>query len=205
MSDDTQTPAPTAEPKKTRQMSFTVLETGEIRADFGPGLDPIAFNPAELPEGIFPQAVAEGVISRLRGYTSKLSDSDRTPANLRTAIAKGLENLQAGIWAVQRAPGAGGEYSIEAEAAYLYRKGKFEAENPGQVYTNTLAQDAEAYAALSEDTKNPDGTVTQGQKSKLKKVARYAAAYAQVKADRAAKKAAKLASKAEESEEESDF
>lgn len=195
MSDDnTQAQAPAAEPKKTRQMSFTVLDTGEIRADFGPGLDPIAFNPAELPEGIFPQAVAEGVISRLRGYTSKLGDSDRTPSNLRAAIAKGLENLQAGIWAVQRAPGAGAEFSIEAEAAFLYRKGKFEADNAGQVYSGTLEADAEAFAALSDE-----------QKAKLKKVPRYAAAYAQVKADRAAKKAAKLAEKATVSEEDADF
>lgn len=194
MSDETQTQA---EPKKTRQMSFTILDTGEIRADFGPGLDPVAFNPAELPEGIFPQAVAEGVISRLRGYTSKLNDSERTPVNLRSAIVKGLENLQAGIWAVQRAAGAGAEHTIEAEAAYLYRKGKFETDNVGQIYAGILDADAEAYVALSDE-----------QKAKLKKVPRYAAAYAAVKADRAAKKAAKLATKADKaevSEEDTDF
>lgn len=187
MNDQTQPTAAVPTPEKNkRQMSFTVLpDTGDIRADFGPGLEPIQFAPSSLPEAIWASAMAEGLMSRLRGYTSKLADNNRTPENLRAAIAKGLENLRAGVWTVQREPGLG-EISIEAEAAHIYRKMKFEAENPGQEYTGTLADDAAAFAALADD-----------KKATLKKVARYQAAYAQVKASRAAKKAEKLAKKAD--------
>lgn len=199
MSDETPTqeaPASTEAPKSKRQMSFTDLDDGTIRADFGSDLPPLVFTPSAFPETIYAAAFAEGIKARLRGYTSKLSDENRTPEKMREAIAKGIENLMAGVWTVQREPGQG-DVSIEAEAAHRYRKAKFEADNPGQTYTGELAADAAAFAGLSDE-----------QKATLKKVPRYAAAYAAVKAERAAAKAAKeaeKAAKAEASEESVDF
>lgn len=190
---DQATPATQEKAKNARQMSFTVLpDTGDIRADFGPDLEPVQFHPQELPEVIWAPAMAEGLISRLRGYTSKLTDDNRTPENLRAQIVKGLENLRAGVWTIQREPGLG-DISIEAEAAHVYRKMKFEADHPGEVYQGTLAQDATDFSALPDE-----------KKALLKKVPRYEVAYAQVKADRAAKKAAKLAKKAGDADTDSD-
>lgn len=205
MTTETQTtPAAAA----TRQMSFTILEDGTIRAEFGTGLDPLTVNPQALPEDIFPSALAEGIISRLRSYSSKLSGLDRTPKALRAATVEGIANLQAGKWKVERAPGAGSsEITIEAEAAHVYRVSRFAETNPGETYPNTLAEDAAIFAALSDDEKGPDGKVIAlGQRSKVKATQRYQIALAQVKAKRLAEKAAKLQAKvAAEDTPESDF
>lgn len=182
----------------TRQMSFHVLDTGEIRAEFGPGLDPLTINPAtDVPESLYPAALAEGIISRLRAFGSKLSGEDRTPSNLRSAVEAGMQRLIAGEWKVERTPGTGGgSFTIDAESAHVYRRLKFEEANPGQTYTGTLAADADAFNTLPED-----------KQAALKTVARFQAARAQVVAARAAAKAAKLAKKADKEEEmeESDF
>lgn len=181
-----------------RQMSFHILESGEIRAEFGPGLDPLTINPAtDVPESLYPAALAEGIISALRASGSKLSGEARTPANLRANVAARMDRLKAGEWKVERTPGTGGtSFTIDAESAHVYRRLKFEEANPGQPYTGTLAADAEAFNALPED-----------KQAALKTVARFQAARAQVVAARAAAKAAKLAKKADKEEEmeESDF
>lgn len=184
---DVQTPAPT----KTRQMSFSVLDDGTVRADFGEGVDPLTFNPATLPEKLFPSALAKGFIMFLQGRTSRLAGENRTPKTLHDAVAAGLTDLRNGIWTQERQAGAGGEISIEAEAAHWFRVAR--AEKKGEAYTLTVEQSAEAYAALSED-----------QQAKLKSLPTYKAAYAKVKAERQTAKAAKLAKKAE-TEEEIDF
>lgn len=195
MTTDNQTPetpdvAP-AEKTTKRQMSFSVLDTGEIRADFGAELEPLILAPASVPEEIQAAAVTEGLISRLRGATSKLADADRTPENLRAAIQKGMENLLAGIWKIERAPGTA-EVSIEVEAAWLFRK--LRAESKGEEFTGTIAEAAENFAQLTDE-----------QKKTLKALPRYQAAAAQVKADRQAKKAAKLSAEANAAEDDSPF
>lgn len=187
---ETETTAPAKE--KTRQMSFTVLEDGTIRADFGPELEPLTLNPGDVPETIYTAAVTEGLISRARGYTSKLTDSDRTPAALREAIAKAFTALLAGTWKIERAAGAGEEFSLEVQAAHVFREMRAKAK--GETYTGTLAEAAENFGALSDD-----------QKKALKALPRYQLALAQVKADHAAKKAEKLAKKVEASEDDTGF
>jgi hypothetical protein len=186
----------TPEKTKTRQMSFSLLETGEIRADFGPELEAVTLDPAAVPESLQAAAMAEGLISRLRGYTSKLSDDaedpahKRTPENLRAAVQKGVVALLAGIWKIERAPGTGeAEYSMEVEAAFRFRASR--AKSKGETFTDTLAQVAEIFGALTED-----------QKKQLKALPRYQACLAEVKAERAAAKAAKLAKKADDLEDE---
>lgn len=183
-------PAPQA-PEKTeekgRQMTFTVLESGEIRADFGPGLDPLTLNPAEVPESLYSAAVAEGLMSRARGYTSKLTGDARTPAALRDVIAKAFENMKAGVWKIERVAGGSSEFSIEQEAAWMFRSKRAAAK--GETFTGTLAEAAEAFTALTDD-----------QKKTLKALPLYRLCYAEVKAQRDAEKLAKLkadASKAE--------
>lgn len=166
---------------KTRQMSFTVLEDGSVRADFGEGIDPITFMPASLPETLFPQALAKGFIINLQGATSRLSGDDRTPAALRDAVAERLDGLKAGKWGVERVAGEG-DISIEAEAAHVYRQDRAAAK--GETFTGTLADTAADFALLSDE-----------QKEKLKAVSGYKLAYAKVKASRAAKKAEKMAKK----------
>lgn len=209
MSTENETTTTEAKTATVRQMSFTILDDGHIRAEFGPGLDPITLDPQSLPEDIFPHALAEGIISRLRSYASKLSGDERTPAALRDATLIGVENLQAGKWKVERAPGSGSsEVTIEAEAAHVYRKGRFAETNPGEEYTRTLEQDAEDFSKLTDDTKDEAGKVTlKGQKSKLKETQRYQVALATVKAARSAAKAAKLQAKikAEEATTEAPF
>ncbi len=171
-------------PTKTRQMTFSVLEDGTVRADFGEGVDPVSFHPGTMPESLFPQALAKGFITRLQGYTSRLSGDERNPAALRAAIEAGLTDLRAGKWAAEREPGTGSvEISIEAEAAHWYRVSK----NPD--YAGTIAESAEAYSALTDE-----------QKKQLKEVPRYKAAYAKVKAERQALRAEKLAKKADKDE-----
>lgn len=165
---------------KTRQMTFTVLEDGNIRAEFGEGVEVLQLNPTEVPESLQLSAVTEGIISRLRGYTSKLTDADRTPVALRAAVAKGIENLKAGVWKIERAPGEGTpEYSIEVEAAHLFKQMRAKAK--GEEFTGTLADSADAFGKLDDE-----------QKKKLKGLSRYQLALAEVKAARAAAKLAKL-------------
>lgn len=169
-----------SEDTKTRQMTFSILDDGTVRADFGPGLDPLTFAPAtELPEALFPQAIASGVVNRARSYTSRATGEDRTPAKLRDLIAKAFADLKAGVWERIREGGGADEISIEAEAAHIFRQKRDPA------YTGTLADSAAAFAVLTDD-----------QKKTLKGLPRYQAAYAEVKAKRAAEKAAKLAAKA---------
>lgn len=199
MSDDTQNSEATENAetegtadKNKRQMSFTILDNGVIRADFGPDLDPLELNPALVPETITAAAVAEGLISRARGYASKLAKETRTPENLRAQVAKGFENLMAGVWKVERAEGVGGEFSIEVEAAYRFKVKR--AESKGETFEGTLADVAEQFAQLTEE-----------QKTTLKALPRYQACYAEVKAERAAEKAKKLADKADASEEDAPF
>jgi hypothetical protein len=169
---------------KTRQMSFTVLEDKSVRVDFGEGIDPITFQPASLPETLFPDAVAKGVIARLQSYSSSLQGGSRTPAALREKTLKGLEDLQKGIWVAEREVSSP-EASIEAEAAHIFRQERAKAE--GKEYTLTLDETAALYAALSDE-----------QKVKLKATARFQAAYAKVKAARQAARAEKLSKKAQE-------
>jgi hypothetical protein len=182
------------EPKKVRQMSFSVLESGEVHAEFGEGIEPIRFSPAALPEAIYPQAVTAGVISMLRSYTSRLADADRTPENLRKQIAAGLVDLEAGQWGRGRTGGAP-EFSLEGETAHVWRVLRFAETNPGEAYPGTVEDDAREYAAKDEVLQK-----------KLKATPRWALALAQVKASRAAKKAEKLAGKEKvASTEELDF
>lgn len=187
-----ETPETKPEAKTSRQMSFSVLEDGTIRADFGPELEPLTLNPGDVPETIYTAAVTEGLISRARGYTSKLTDSDRTPAALREAVAKAFTALLAGTWKIERAAGAGEEFSLEVQAAHVFRAMRAKAK--GEEYTGTLAEAAENFAALSDE-----------QKKALKALPRYQLALAQVKAEHAAKKAEKLAKKVSESEEDGAF
>lgn len=192
MTETTNTTETKPEAKTSRQMSFSVLEDGTIRADFGPELAPLTLNPGDVPETIYTAAVTEGLISRARGYTSKLTDSDRTPAALREAIAKAFTALLAGTWKIERAAGAGEEFSLEVQAAHVFRAMRAKAK--GEEYTGTLAEAAENFAALSDD-----------QKKALKALPRYQLALAQVKAEHAAKKAEKLAKKVEASEDDTGF
>lgn len=179
----------------TRQMSLTVQDDGVIRAEFGPGLDPLTIDPAKLPEDILPQAVAEGIRSFLRARGSKLSGEARTPAALHAATAEGIADLLAGKWKADRVSTASADVTIEGEAAHLYRKTRFAETNPGEDYTGSMAADAAAFAALAD-----------AQKAKLKAVPRFQVALATVKAARMAARAAKLEKKAAATEvEESDF
>lgn len=170
------------EKAKTRQMTFTVMDDGNIRAEFGEGVEVLTLNPASVPEALQAAAVTEGLISRLRGYTSKLVDKDRTPAALQAAVAKGMENLKAGVWKIERAPGEGAEFPIEVEAAFLFRQKRAEAKK--EPFTGTLQESAENFAKLTED-----------QKKTLKALPRYQLAFAEVKAARAAAKLKAMAEK----------
>jgi len=177
MTDPVQTPEATE--KKTRQMSFTVLDSGEIRADFGEGVEPLTLNPAMVPESLQALAIVEGFISRLRGATSKLQGEDRTPDNLRSAVDKGMQSLLSGVWKIERASSGVTEFPIEVEAAWVFKRLK--AESKGETFTVTLEEAAAAWATLTED-----------QKTQLKALPRYQLARAQVKAQRDAAKLAKL-------------
>lgn len=177
--------SPTPE-EKGRQMTFTVLDSGEIRADFGPGLDPLTLNPGEIPESLISAAVAEGLMSRARGYTSKLTGDARTPAALREVIAKAFDNMRQGVWKIERV-GGGSEFSIEQEAAWVFRAKRAAAK--GETFTGTLEEAAAAFTGLSDE-----------QKKTLKGLPLYRLCYAEVKAKRDAEKLEKLkadASKAE--------
>lgn len=196
-------PAPAAGSK--RQMSFSVLDDGTIKATFGENVEPVSLNPSEVPEATQLAAITEGLISRARGYTSKLQDKDRTPEALRAAIVKAFENLRAGVWKVERVAGDGTpEYTVEVEAAFVFRQ--LRAAAKGEEYTGTIAEVAADWEQLTEDTKGADGKVTeQGQRSKIKALPRYQQALAQVKARRAQEKAARMAKKADDDEAEAGF
>lgn len=199
MTDETQTTAETQTPvenspeKETskRQMSFTVLDDGTIRADFGPGLEPLTLNPGAVPETVLAAATTEGLIARARGYTSKLEGDIRTPATLREAIAKAFTNLLAGVWKIERV-GGGGEYTIEVEAALVFRQ--MRAASKGETCADTIETVAANWETLTED-----------QRKQVKDLPRYKAAFAQVKAKRQADKAAALMKKADEDEANAPF
>lgn len=174
----TATPAADA-PAKVRQMSFTVLEDGTIRAEFGEGIEPLSLNPALVPESIMAAAVTEGLIARARGYGSKLEGAARTPSALREVTAKAFENLLAGIWKIERSGAGSTEYTIEVEAAHLFRIMREKA--AGREYTGSMAESAENFAKLTED-----------QKKQVKALPRFQLALAEVKERRAAEKRAKL-------------
>lgn len=169
------------EKAKTRQMTFTVLDDGVIRAEFGEGVEPLTLNPAAVPESLQAAAMTEGLISRSRGYTSRLTDADRTPNALRAAVAKAFENLLAGVWKMERAPGEA-EFSIEVEAAFLFRQMRAKAK--GEPFTGTIQESADNFATLSDE-----------QKKTLKALPRYQLALAEVKQARATKKLEALAKK----------
>jgi hypothetical protein len=189
-----ETPAPAPEPVegKKRQMSFSLLDSGIIQADFGPGLEPLTLNPADVPEALQAAAVAEGLISRARQGTSKLADKERTPEALREAVSRAFQNLLAGIWKIERAHGAATAFSIEIEAAFRYRVSRAKAK--GEEYLGTIEESAAAFAILTEE-----------QKKQLKALPRFQAEFAQVKAERQAAKAAEALKKADEAEDESPF
>lgn len=173
--------APIAE--KKRQMSFTILENGHIMAEFGEGVEKVTLDPNEIPESMQAAALAEGLISRARAYTSRLTDSERNPKTLHEAISKAFTNLRAGVWKVQREAGET-EYSIEVEAAFLFRQMRAKAKN--EPFHGTISDAAEGWAKLSD-----------AQKKELKALSKYQLAFAEVKAKRAAEKLAKIREKAD--------
>lgn len=186
MSEDTNTtPAGETTPEKatSRQMAFAILDDGSIQASFGPGLENITFLREEFHPSTIEPAISAGIVSRLRAFTSRCTGDERTPENLRAAIALGVESLKKGEWAAERTPAAL-ETTIEVEAAWGFRKARATAE--GREFTETLAETAVAWAALTDE-----------QQAKVKALPRYAAILAAVKAQRAAAKAAKAAAKAE--------
>ena len=192
--------------EKTRQMSFQPLEDGSIKADFGEGVEAFTFTPAAAPESLFPQIIAKGVMAFLQGRTSKLQGDDRTPETLRTAIVKGWEDLMAGVWVRERAPGAPAEESIEVEAAHLYRVKR--GEKSGTPYTGTLQDTAAAWEALTDAQREMlKGRSADKEKglAAIKANALYASCYAEVKAARAKARAEKLAKKAGSGDEEAVF
>ena len=175
-------------PKSKRQMTFTVMDDGTVRADFpDAGLEPFTFAPSSIPEASYPDALTEGVLSRLRGFMSRLTGDARTGEALRAALVDGWAKLSAGEWKIERTPGEGGvSYSIEVEAAFLFRQKRAAAK--GETFTGTIEEAAANFASLGEE-----------QIAKLKTVPLYKLAYAEVKAARATANAAKLAKKAAES------
>lgn len=168
-----------------KQMSFSVLEDGTIQATFGEGIDPLRLHPEEVPEQTRMAAITEGLISRTRGYTSKLEGAERTPENLRIQVEKGFNALRAGVWKIERE--ATEVFTVEIEAAHLFRKLK--AASKGEAYSETVEQVAEIWAKLTDE-----------QKATVKALPRYQQAMAEIKAQRALERARKLAKKADEAE-----
>ncbi len=189
--ENTQAPADTS--KKVRQMSFTILDNGDIQASFGEGVEPLTLSPSLVPESVQLAAIAEGLISRTRSYIGRLEGEDRTPEKMREQCAVGFKNLLDGVWKLERTSGGGGvEYTIEVRAALLFRQLKAAAK--GETCTDTLETVAGMWAGFTED-----------QKKAVKALPRYQQALATVKAEVAAAKAAKLAKKADAAEEDSPF
>lgn len=192
----------TTTPKKQMSLSY-LTETGQVMATFVDNSEPLYIGIDEVPEDSRIKALVGGIMANLRGATSKLEGENRTPANLRTAIAQRMTDIRAGQWTTERAPGEAGEsYTIEQEAAWLFRKLKAEAAN--KEFTETLAEVAELWDSLTDDPKGADGKplkdengkVILGQKGQVKATPRYQQALAQIKARRAAEKAEKMAKKA---------
>lgn len=196
MSEVENTQAPVAESKKVRQMSFTILDNGDIQASFGEGVEPLTLSPSLVPESVQLAAIAEGLISRTRSYIGRLEGEDRTPEKMREQCAVGFKNLLDGVWKLERQSGGGGVeytiYTIEVRAALLFRQLKASAK--GETCTDTLETVAGMWAGFTED-----------QKKAVKALPRYQQALATVKAEVAAAKAAKLAKKADAAEEDSPF
>jgi hypothetical protein len=192
MSEDTtptvETPAQTPEKATSRQMTFTILDDGSIQPSFGPGLENLTLLREEFHQNTIEAAISAGMVSRLRAFTSRCTGDERTPENLRAAVALGIESLKKGEWATERAPAAL-ETTIEVEAAWGFRKARAAAE--GREFTETLAETAVAWAALTDE-----------QQKKVKALPRYAAILAAVKAERAAAKAAKAQKAAEKAAQE---
>ena len=186
---DPNTPNET-ESTKTRQMSFHILDDGTIRADFGGDVESLTLPLSDVPEALKISAIADGVISRARGYASKLAEDERTPQNLAKQIALAFANIRAGIWKAPRATSAVKEFSIEIEAAWLFRKMK--AETRGEAFSDTLESVSTLWESLTDE-----------QRKQVKDLPRYKAAFAQVKAQRQAEKARKLLRKAETDEADS--
>ena len=101
-----ETPETETESPKTRQMSFHILDDGTIRADFVGDVESLTLPLSEVPEALKISAIADGVISRARGYASKLTEDERTPQNLAKQIALAFANIRAGIWKAPRATSA---------------------------------------------------------------------------------------------------
>lgn len=172
---------------KTRQMSFSVTDDGLIRADFGEGVEPLFCNPGLLPENVLSAATVEGVISRARGYSSRLEGVERTPSALREVTEKAFTNMLAGIWKVERSGPGSTEYTIEVEAAHLFRI--MREKSQGKEYLGTMAETAENFAKLTDE-----------QKKTLKALPRYQLALVEVKERKAAEKRAKLEASIKEEE-----
>ena len=185
-----ETPETETESTKTRQMSFHILDDGTVRADFVGDVESLTLSLSDVPEALKIAAIADGVISRARGYASKLTDEERTPAKLAEQIALAFANIKAGIWKAPRATSAVTEYSIEIEAAWLFRKMK--AETRGEAFTENMGSVFTLWEGLTDE-----------QRKQVKDLPRYKAAFAQVKAQRQAKKAEKLLRKAEADEADS--
>lgn len=186
-----ETPETETESTKTRQMSFHILDDGTIRADFIGGEVPSLTLPlSEVPEALKISAIADGVISRARGYASKLTEDARTPQNLAKQIALAFANIRAGIWKAPRATTTVTEYPIEVESAWLFRKMK--AETRGEAFTENMGSVFTLWEGLTDE-----------QRKQVKDLPRYKAAFAQVKAQRQAAKAEKLLRKAEADEADS--
>lgn len=187
MSDtETQTPETTPETQaKKRQMTFTVLDDGTVRADFpDSGLEAYTFNPSAIPEALYPDALTEGVINRLRGHMGKLVGGARTPEAMRQTLIHGWETIQKGVWKIEREAGVG-TFSAEVEAAWLFRQKRAVAAGQPIESVGTLAESATAYAQLSDKNK-----------AKLKATPLYKAAYAEIRARNALANASKLQKKA---------
>lgn len=192
----------TTTPKKQMSLSY-LAETGQVMATFVDNSEPLYIGIDEVPEDSRIKALVGGIMANLRGATSKLEGENRTPANLRTVIAQRMVDIRAGQWTTERTPGEAGEtYTIEQEAAWLFRKLKAKAAN--KEFTETLAEVAELWDSLTDDPKGADGKplkdengkVILGQKGQVKATPRYQQALAQIKARRAAEKAEKMAKKA---------
>lgn len=190
MTEQTQT-APEAK-TKTRQMTFTVLENGSVQASFpDSGLENFEFTPANLPEALYPAAMIEGVISVMRSAMGKLSGDERTASAMREILVKRWETLSAGQWKLERGESVGAGYSIEVEAAFLFRQKRAVQKGLDISTAGTLEEAAANFAALADD-----------KIARLKADPVYKAAYAEIKAKRAMANAAKLAAKAEASTED---
>ena len=125
-------------------------------------------------------------VSAVRAGRSLTEALTRTPAALREVITKAFDNMRQGIWKIERGPGAA-EFSIEQEAAWMFRAKRAEAK--GEKFEGTLAEAAEAFSALLDE-----------QKKTLKGLALFKLCYAEVKARRDAEKLDKLKAEASKAE-----